>query len=426
MQRLFFIFISLFLISLEAGELGTKKRTIRDPIGRLFSENFAKFDFEKYSSSSRSELYRSIQNNLVIYHDNIGMRKILQKLSHRAAIERDHIFVSDQLFELARTRRLFRDPLPIIQWMNSVNSPSFFSPVIKEKVVCWNCFTSIHSLNNSSFWAEPYFFSSPEITRESDLNSVGVSLGYGGNIGEKLTLGLGGGYTYSRSGGKHYFGTVKVDRASLGPYIAYTTCPGALSLSIQGAWNKAEVVSEVILIDTVGASRKTDFDRTSWDISARFDANCRFNPFWDRFYLVPKIQADIVYVIEEEMAKSGEITIDERHLVFYRALANLGLKKEFCDPEKMVFGIFLAGGFLRMGVIENADIKVSYSQELIGGGESVSKTFSPKIHGNNLINASLELYWISRRGVACRLKGDANFVGRYRSYGGSLRLDWDW
>lgn len=319
----------------------------------------------------------------------------------------------------------FFGALPIVDWLNCLNFPSFFQPDLKNALINREHFNAFNSLDQIEAWIEPYgyytSFNRGSDSLDFDLYTVGISLGGGYTLRERFVLGFGLGYSHSEIDWKKNQSTQgSLNTFYFGPTLSYLFPYGYFHAMLLGAANFYHINRETKLFQEW---KKAASDPSTWDLDARLEGGLCF-PIGYTWYLYPLAAADFVNVFSqktiESLDKETNLIIKPLHESFLRWKAGLKMSSEvfkegfgFITPH---FAIGLAG-YIPL-------LQSTYSYDLDG----CSKTFEEEVAVDHwsqyFFEAGLSLF--HERGIFLSLNYQLYTGYNSPIHFGNIRLGWSW
>jgi hypothetical protein len=156
------------------------------------------------------------------------------------------------------------NPLPLVDWLNVSNLPSFFEPTIRSLMKREEYFNAIDSLGKYDLAAQPYgFYSNYKLGKKNfKLTTFGVTIDGGITLDERWIVGGGLGYSHSMldwDSNKH-----TVNSLYFGPYVGYIFEQAYIDFSLIGVYNYYN-------INHLFAHSKEENAHDGWDAAARLE-----------------------------------------------------------------------------------------------------------------------------------------------------------
>ena len=230
---------------------------------------------------------------------------------------------------------------PLIDALNTLNLPNFYSPTAKNSLLNREHFHDFNTFEQANFFVMPYGhyteYDQGKDTPKFDLYTIGISVGGEYTFLEKITLGLGGAYSFSELHLQPNDELAKFNTLYIGPYLGYLFPRGALSFTLLGAMNFIYTKRKLSLFPERGIEPKyATSNYNSWDIVSRLEG-VFFQPLGEEFYLNPSARIDYIHVFQgkniESLDKKSSLQVESLHESFLQIRLGLELKREVYKPK---------------------------------------------------------------------------------------------
>jgi hypothetical protein len=318
------------------------------------------------------------------------------------------------------------DPLPIADWLNFSNLPSFYEPIVRSLMSKEEYFNAIDALGQYNFAIQPYgFHSGYKLQNKSfELTSYGILATGGLTFKDNWVVGGGVAYSYSHLGWGNRAKNNRIHSLYFGPYLAFVHNQTYIDLTLLGVYNRyhAHQVLEMKI--------PLKHQHEGWNVGARLKGGIdleTFGLFGKHSFIQPNV--DLSYLIDLDPKHENThtvnddnvvISVNNRHASFFRSKLAVDFWKEFYRQERGFWIPHLSLGWVLMQPL-------SHSKMLLKCGDGDEKAISDKGYPNsNQLYVGVKLQRIFKRGLLVSLAFDAYIAKLYPVYMGDLRLEWDW
>jgi hypothetical protein len=319
------------------------------------------------------------------------------------------------------------NPLPLVDWINVSNLPSFFEPTIRSLLKRDECYNDIDSIGQYDLGVQPWgFFSSYDLHSEKfKLTSFGTTIDGGVALWEHWVVGGGIGYWHSSLDWGKHAAKNSVNSLYLGPYIGYIFEKAYIDLSLIGVYN---LYNTNKLFDDDGKGKK---DHHGWDVAAKLEGGWDYE--WtkycgDNFFVQPNGELSYVLVIQDKMEEKSDAlpeeifaTVESRNYNFLRSKLGVTLRKEYHHREKGILIPSLSLGWVLMQPLSSS--KVYYTPSETEKEEEFSSEPYPS---SNQGYVGLKVQAINKRAMMLTLGAEAYIANFYPVYLGTIRFEWNW
>ena len=318
------------------------------------------------------------------------------------------------------------NPLPLIDWINISNLPSFFEPTIRSLMKREEYYNGIDAIGKYDLGVQPYgLFSKFDLHKETfKLFTLGVTLDGGVTLWENWVVGGGIGYWHSNLDWGDHAAKNRANSLYCGPYVGYIFERAYIDLTLIGVYNFYNTNQ---LFDDDGKGKK---DHRGWDVAAKLEGgwDYEWTRFGENFFVQPSGEVGYVVVVQNKMSEKGTASSDEitasvksRNYNFLRSRLGLGFRKEYSDVDRGILIPSLSFGWVLMKPLSSSKIYYTCSQS--NKEESFSSQSYPS---SNQGYVGLKLQAINRRAMMLTLGAEAYFARYYPVYLGTIRFEWDW
>lgn len=322
-----------------------------------------------------------------------------------------------------RVNPIYFGNLPIIDWLNTQYLPSFFKPALKNALINRGHFNDYNSLDQVDVWIEPYgyhtFFNQTSDPLSFDLYTLGISIGGGYTMLERLIFSFGLCYSHTQvdwGGGM----TASINTLYFGPTLSYFFPHGYVSTMFFGTINLYSIDRETCLFPKfMEKGREAHANHTSWNVANRSEGGL-FVPLGKNFYLYPTITLDYVAVFEqsatETLDKNTTLLVQPLHESFFKTKVSFKVTREifeFVVP-------YLSVGWQKLIPLSQS----SYYYKLEGCDETFSEKTTPDFWSQYCIGAGLSFLHI--RGIFGSLSYEFCTGYGCPTHIGDIRIGFTW
>jgi hypothetical protein len=317
------------------------------------------------------------------------------------------------------------NPLPIVDWLNVSNLPSFFNPTVRSLLKREEYYNVIDSLGKYNLGVQPYgLYSNFKLEDDAfKLATFGVTVDGAVTFDERWVVGGGLGYWHSNLDWGKSAHHNSVNSIYGGPFGGYVFDQAYIGLTLLGVYNMYNVNS--LFID--GKSRS----HQGWDVGARLEGAYDYEwprYFGQNFFIQPNADISYLFVFQNKIDETKSLSdeeelfasVDNRSYNFLRYRLGVTFKKEFHKAEKGILIPSLSIAWIFMQPLSASEIKYTC-------GESDEKTTEHKKYpSSNQLYLGAKIVAINTRAFLVSLGADVYIAHLYPVYAGNLRFEWNW
>ncbi len=327
------------------------------------------------------------------------------------------------------------NPLPIVDWLNVSNLPSFFNPTVRSLLKREQCYNAIDSLGKYSLGVQPYgLYSNFKLEGdEFKLATFGLTVDGAVTFDERWVVGGGLGYWHSnlhldwgQIGKKKITHDNSVNSIYVGPFGGYVFDQAYIGLTLLGVYNMYDVHS--LFIDGKNGSQH------GWDVGARLEGAYDYE--WSRyfgqnFFIQPNADIDYLFVFQNKIDETKNLSDDEklsasvgdRTYNFLRYRLGVTFRKEFHHPNKGILIPSLSVAWVFMQPLSTSKIKYICSESEKPEEKSAKLKKYPS---SNQLYLGAKIVAINTGAFLLSLGADVYIANLYPVYAGNLRFEWNW
>ncbi len=317
------------------------------------------------------------------------------------------------------------NPLPIVDWLNVSNLPSFFNPTVRSLLKREEYYNVIDSLGKYNLGVQPYgLYSNFKLEDDAfKLATFGVTVDGAVTFDERWVVGGGLGYWHSNLDWGKSAHHNSVNSIYGGPFGGYVFDQAYIGLTLLGVYNMYNVNS--LFID--GKSRS----HQGWDVGASLEGAYDYEwprYFGQNFFIQPNADISYLFVFQNKIDETKSLSdeeelfasVDNRSYNFLRYRLGVTFKKEFHKAEKGILIPSLSIAWIFMQPLSASEIKYTC-------GESDEKTIEHKKYpSSNQLYLGAKIVAINTGAFLVSLGADVYIANLYPVYAGNLRFEWNW
>ena len=316
------------------------------------------------------------------------------------------------------------NPLPLVDWLNFSNLPSFFEPTVRYLMKRDEYYNTLDTLGKYSLGVQPYgFYSSFDLEDQRfKLATFGVNIDGAVTVYDRWVVGGGLGYWHSNLDWGERAKKNTVNSLYGGPFGGYIFDQAYVGLTLLGIYNFYHVNSLFI-----NGENRT---HQGWDIGTRLEGAYDYE--WTRyfgknFFIQPKGEISYLFVsqnkIEETKNLSDEeelsVSVEDRSYNFMRYRLGVTFKKEFHSHERGILIPSLSVAWILMQPLSSSEIELEC-------GENNKILEHKKYPHSNQLYLGAKVVAINTRALMLSLGADVYIAHLYPVYAGHLRFEWNW
>jgi outer membrane autotransporter protein len=326
---------------------------------------------------------------------------------------------------LSSTLEKHVNPLPIVDWLNVSNLPSFFNPTARSLLKREEYYNAIDSLGLYHLGVQPYgLYSNFKLEDDAfKLATFGLTVDGAVTFDERWVVGGGLGYWHSNLDWGKLADHNSVNSIYGGPFGGYVFDHAYIGLTLLGVYNMYNVNS--LFIDGKNRSHQ------GWDVGARLEGAYDYEwprYFGENFFIQPNGDISYLFVFQNKIDETKSLSdeeelsasVDSRSYNFLRYRLGVTFKKEFHKAEKGILIPSLSLAWIFMQPLSASEIKYTC-------GESDEKTTEHKKYpSSNQLYLGAKIVAINTQAFLVSLGADVYIAKLYPVYAGNLRFEWNW
>ncbi len=318
------------------------------------------------------------------------------------------------------------NPLPVIDWLNIINLPSFFEPTIRSLLKREEYYNQIDTLGKYDVGAQPYgFFSSYNLEKNNfKLTTFGMTVDGGITLYDRWVVGGGLGYWHSNLDWGKHFSKNTANSVYCGPYAGYIFDKAYIGMTLLGVYN-------IYKINHLLGDLKKESHPHGWDLATRLEGAYDYEwsqYFGENFFIQPNIDLNYFWAFQNKIKETREFsegdkleaTVDSRNYSFLRSRLGITFKKEFHHEEKGILIPSLSIAWVLMQPLSKSEVDFTCS------GSDKEKVKTKAYPSSNQCYLAAKIIAVNKWGLLFSLGGEAYFANLYPVYAGTFRFEWDW
>lgn len=314
----------------------------------------------------------------------------------------------------------------LADWLNSLHTVSLMDQISKYSFKNDERFINYNTFNERHICTQAYGFHSRYLDsalNEKNLRKIDFSLSTGGVgvmcgslLTDKIELGSGLGYFYSKLHWKSCKKNVdNIHGMYLGPYIEYIFGDGSIGLMLYGITHFHHSSRETV------KDKKNDF--TSYNIAARLEGGYALEFPEDFFiqggYIYPHLRLDYASIFIPQPEKKRNIKVDGNHSSFLQSQLSLLISKTLLVYKDICFLFNIDLGWRGMFPLCEPSFCTNTQ-----GEQTKSKHVG--LENKNQGVLSCELVRTQKIGLTMSIKYEAWIGGTASTQLGKVIVEWSW
>lgn len=294
------------------------------------------------------------------------------------------------------------DPLPLANWINVTQIPTFFDPLYQTIAGQDDHFNRLDSLGQYYLDIQPYgFYSQFELEDKNQFKmwSAALALQGGLKLAEKWMIGAGTGYWHSHLNYIEEFTDTAINSFYLGPFVSYFCDRGYIELRALGVYNSYSIKQEEL---------------QGWDLDLTLEGGVNIQLdklLGPKSFIKPNIKLGYLFVWQND--ERADYFIKTETASFLSSCLAAQIFREFSLSKQSLLIPSLSAGWVLMQPLTQQTV-LSDRLEAIDY-ESCNQAY-----------LEAKLSHIHKRGITSSLGFEAYIGKLYPVYAANIKLGFDW